>query len=666
MNMIFFARVLWWMSGACLALGVSFAAAAPYSDLFQRYLIITNELPLTAYPVVQVPEDGNCVPKSTRVRRIIVNYSAAEPGLPSGKTARVRLPKTCWYNAGRLYIFSVELQEFEERLNATERTIPDAPPLPEQVCSEPADHNCFSGIAAASYPLDAPAQLVEYTFDAMNPLTGDTTADPNDPTGIPMTDIDISFVDELYLPVALTLDDGGASRYMGTVLPYETFNRRTQDYIENSKANWSSFAAYTPDNWPNNLFNDLGPKQTYHVPGGYNLFELVDSAALSALYTPASTAPAACSAWSPCAHLAGDCCPTAEGTFLSCCGVESFIIANTSVSSESGQVTNPSVDTITARWNLWLTGEPCADISSIKTWPSTEPQFDQQAFCDAFQNTVQYVWDTFEDTNEVKQDCAALTGDELTQCIIRHILGYTSNVLSGQLPESIQALQRNVPWGAAGDLQYQFDKWLLFWAPYDSLFNLNPYTRLIHNASEGVDAVAYSFSIDDKYGNYRERASGFIANLGGASSLVNKQAYDPYEQYFINWASGWDRATVCGRDVTIGGRPGNARVFFWQDGEKQPYCDVTLYTARDTFVTFRLVETSATVVDPYTGIGGHEVHGIGYADPTYCANNSSQSLVAQNVCNDATLAAVDQGDNAYVNLPADQRPTVNLDVPRAP
>jgi hypothetical protein len=146
---------------------------------------------------------------------------------------------------------------------------------------------------------------------------------------------------------------------------------------------------------------------------------------------------------------------------------------------------------------------------------------------------------------------------------------------------------------------------------------------------------------------------------------VNKQAYDPYEQYFINWAGGWDRATVCGRDVTIGGRPGNARVFFWQDGEKQPYCDVTLYTARDTFVTFRLVETNATVVDPYTGIGGHEVHGIGYADPNYCANNSSQSLVAQNVCTDATLAAVDKGDNAYVNLPANQRPTVNLDVPRA-
>ena len=57
------------------------------------------------------------------------------------------------------------------------------------------------------------------------------------------------------------------------------------------------------------------------------------------------------------------------------------------------------------------------------------------------------------------------------------------------------------------------------------------------------------------------------------------------------------------------------------------------------------------VVDPYTGIGGHEVHGIGYADPNYCATNSSPDLVEQHVCSDATLAAVDKGDNAYVNLP---------------
>ncbi len=47
-----------------------------------------------------------------------------------------------------------------------------------------------------------------------------------------------------------------------------------------------------------------------------------------------------------------------------------------------------------------------------------------------------------------------MTGNELTRCILRQILGYNSDVLSGQLPESIQALQRGVPWGAPGGLQY--------------------------------------------------------------------------------------------------------------------------------------------------------------------------------------------------------------------
>ena len=53
--------VVWWVSGACLIVWLSAAAAAPYPDLFQRSIIITNESPLTAYPVVQVPEDGSGV-----------------------------------------------------------------------------------------------------------------------------------------------------------------------------------------------------------------------------------------------------------------------------------------------------------------------------------------------------------------------------------------------------------------------------------------------------------------------------------------------------------------------------------------------------------------------------------------------------------------------------
>jgi hypothetical protein len=89
---------------------------------------------------------------------------------------------------------------------------------------------CSLGSALASYSLDAPAQLVEFTFDALDPNTGNVPSDAD--SGIPMVDIDISYVDQLYLPVALTVDDQGASRYMGTILNYETFNKRVSDFVK--------------------------------------------------------------------------------------------------------------------------------------------------------------------------------------------------------------------------------------------------------------------------------------------------------------------------------------------------------------------------------------------------------------------------------------------------
>jgi hypothetical protein len=71
--------------------------------------------------------------------------------------------------------------------------------------------------------------------------------------------------------------------------------------------------------------------------------------------------------------------------------------------------------------------------------------------------------------------------------------------------------------------------------PFGSQFALDPYTRLIHSNQDGIAAVAYSFSIDDKYGNFRDASSGFIVDAGGTSALDNNQPYDPYQQYKMNW-----------------------------------------------------------------------------------------------------------------------------------
>lgn len=638
------------------------------STPYQRYIILKNDLPITLYPVVQIPEDGNCKPGTTSVRRLIVNSNGIGTGIPAGEAVKVFIPDLCWYNAGRLYLFSTQLTRFETKLKSEERTQADTSPVTTPLCQlmsngKTTNTGCFTGSAKASYPLDAPAQLVEYTFDALDPVTGQIPIDPNTgkPTpnlGIPMTDIDLSYVDQLYLPVAITLDDQGASNYLGTTMNFATFNNRVSQFIKNSQ--WSAFAAYTPANWKQNSFNEL-VSQSYNVPAGYNLFSLVNTQAISTLYQPNPAKPKQCSAWNNCAKLSGNCCPSDSGIFLDCCGVKSYMID--AVSVENQHAKNPTTQQLINRWQAWLKpNDPCSNenIGKITTWPSNSAQFDKRAFCNAFRDTVQYVWDLNDDHLE---DCGATIDPNM--CIIQRIVGYNSTVLSGKEPESVQAILRSVPYGKKGEaLQYHFDKWLLFWAPYNSLFNLDPYTHLIHDDQDGVNAVAYSFSIDDKYGNYREKASGFIVDVGGDSLLLNKQYYDPYEQYFINWAGGWNKATVCGRDVTINKLPGNARIFMWKNGQKTPYCDITLYADDTHFMKFRITETAQSVADSYTGLSGKTIHEINHVDPQYCAQNSSPEL--KQLCAQTTLSPVLEGELAYVSLSDKDKPTVNLNVPPAP
>jgi hypothetical protein len=87
--------------------------------------------------------------------------------------------------------------------------------------------------------------LYEYTVISVDPATGKAFPDPNNPNGLPLADIDLSYVDEVYLPVASNVDDGGATAFMGTILPYVDFNKRTEAFLNLTTENkpiWSEFA----------------------------------------------------------------------------------------------------------------------------------------------------------------------------------------------------------------------------------------------------------------------------------------------------------------------------------------------------------------------------------------------------------------------------------------
>ncbi|MGD9592904.1 MAG: hypothetical protein AB7V32_10325, partial [Candidatus Berkiella sp.] len=528
-----------------------------------RYIIVHNDNSSPIFPVVESPENGNCVPGSKAVNRIVIPQ-----GVAPNETIKIYMPSKCWYNAGRVLIFTADITQFESRIDPGQQTKKSGDAACFLVTSDRTDGaaiSCFAGNAQASYPLDSPAQLTEYTFDADDPATGRPSPDPD--KGRLMTDIDISYVDETFLPIAMAIDTGGLAGYMGTTIAYDDFINRINAFLGNAK--WSSFAAYSEQNWNNNLFHDLIP-HTFHTMGGFNLINSVNTKATSNLYKVTNSVP--------------------------------YLIENLTV-NQKWQPSNPSEVALVAKWQQWLApNQPCDNPQFL-----ANPAMDKKGFCQQYQATLQWVWTTYGAFKAKDPNYCTFTGGDGktyqlddTPCLMEHIIGYTQGPNSGQLPESVQAILRGVPWNApAKDKQpqtlplYQYDKWLLFWAPFDSPYNLNPFTRLIHNPNEGIDAVAYSFSIDDKYGNFRDEGTGLIINVGGNTFLPNKTMFDPYQQYFVTWAANsWDHATVCGRALSLYQRAGNSRVSFWNNGQQQEYCDVVLYNNanNDSHLNFRLTQ----------------------------------------------------------------------------
>jgi hypothetical protein len=632
-------------------------------DPFQRNITFKNELSIPIYPVIQAPENVNCMgPHASR--RIFVNENTKGAGIPPGATTKVRIPKgmPCWYLAARIFIFTANVEQFEALLpeNLNIRTIPDNIAWTPPLCAGDANA-CWSGYADADYGRDAPTQLLEYTIISQDPNTGMAFPDGNNPNGIPFVDFDVSYVDDAYLPVAMSIKDGGATEYMGTIDNFADFTQGLQRYLVKAKGRtqWSQYAAFSDVNWPNNLFHTL-VAQTGRIPSGQILVQETLTGGTSSLYKPTwdGVTPKACSATPACQGLVGNCCPNDQGDFLGCCNQQAYMIDN--VTKSNGKFSNPSLTSITARWTQWLgNNNPCGMLDDIGPWPSEDAAFDKLQFCRMFRRTVRNVWAAFEND----PTCVGTTGTQKDQCVTAAIIGYKS-MAEGELNESVQAVQRSVPWGNKnkGEKQYQDDKFVLYWAPYGSVFNLNPFARFVHYE---IDAPgAYSFSIDDRYGNFGGRGSGILINVGGSSLLDNKDPFDPYTQFRVGWGPGWHHAKVCGRSIDIPNQTGSSVKFsFWKDGVKQPTCDIFLYAdaAETSFVTFRLGEETRNVTDTYTGLQP-QIRSLTLPDANYCAANSTMSLVTAGKCS-GNLSFPTSGAEAYVAVSDAEKPRVTWNIP---
>jgi hypothetical protein len=553
---------------------LALAAEAPAPD-YQRFITFHNDFDFQIYPVIQVPADICDGSQFTNVRRIMVN-GPGHAGLDRGETLTVLIPnesqpvtvdgaaqvRRCWYQSGRIYVFPVDIAKFEAAMIAldsnnqaqTTRYDDARHPRASVACFQGkrnsqgsgASGDCFTGVAQNTFAADVPAQLLEYTFDSDN---GSANNDPD--TGTPMADIDVSSVDDLYLPIAASVDNHGATGYMGSALDLATFKKRVNEFRGRG---WPVYSAYLDEHWAGNTFSALLPPilaadsdgRALHLPGGFNSIQNTLSKASSSVYRAGG-------------------------------GSASYLISGVLARDTEVQ---PYVD----RWMSWVDGNPCESLDQL-IWPeNVTASFDKQQFCDRFHVTMQAVWSHFQtDPTDGFQhnqatfykDCGltdANPDQNLTNaCILQHIVGYNSQVLGGELPGQVQALLRGVAYDPQdGADQYQFDPFLTFDAPYTSQFSLNPYTRLIHSTTDGAAAVAYSFSIDDKYGNFRDAASGFIVDAGGTSALDNQQPYDPYQQYKMNWGYNRDQFSLAWvtADVSLAGVQPQLQAIAQQNGDR--------------------------------------------------------------------------------------------------
>jgi hypothetical protein len=726
------------------------AHATPPDGKYQRYIRFTNELDVPIYPVIQAPNDSNCTgqdpqkyPKGSLLRILVNGGADAIPGgatddkkrgvgIGAKSSLKVYIPmdEPCkgggFYDASRIFIFTANVDTLEEKLGAGFITAP----IPGVSGNLDSCDNCKVGIAKLDYGHDAPAQLLEMTIisqvgAAKSPIN------QNDPNGIPVIDFDVSYVDDVYLPVAMALDDTGLTQFMGSRLklvdtanPGASFRARVSKFLDDAR--WSRYAAFSPLNWnsketsgsptrtPNKtIFADIIPSdfgRVEKVPSANVLVTNARNFGYSGFFKPTWEGKADPPIANPYPRTANNtynrqcylenkeypqhdppliphpddfnwCPQDSDNTMLACCDQDKFLIDNTfrtwvGDTSKGGEFRphNTTWDEIVKKWTRWSGSKsnPCLDAAVVEAAPVASA--DKKYFCDAFNKTIDFLWKDFLGR---ASDCAVLKGDRQDACLVQRIVGYDLNsgykpenctgcpkpdVLKGQKCESscyaevqrneaAQALMRSVPWtgysdpttcgacpgvscpvacvyaGAAptpdfskGTRVYNTDGFLHFWAPYDSPYNLNPYARFVHDPTGADASGAYSFSIDDFYGNFGGQATGLLIDVGGAGNVPNPEPFDPYKQYHVAWGPGWDHAKVChgaddvadpGREIKDAGQNRSIAMAFFKNGAPLASCKVKLYadSGNANYVTYEITEKAFEVTDSYTN-QKHTVRGL--------------------------------------------------------
>jgi len=408
-------------------------------------------------------------------------------GLPENQKAVVSIPTQLW-NAGRVEIFtrSPEIPESPKVKNPLQAidVIPQSSNKGDLI---------YRNDSALGFPLDARSQLAEYTFE-----TNDDGSDKH------VVDYDISYVDEIYLPLAAEVEFGTMG-YMGSNLSVDELQQNLDSFYL-GKFTQNYFGNDTKLGWPVfNLMNYHGRYDDHYfkIPGAYNVFALKDS---RTSYN------------------------------------QDFYMLTFVGAPPSGKDA-AVIEGLVNRWTSWLSMPVKNSIQLCEKDQNPE-------FCHNFSDTVNFVWNTVIAKFPSLKD----HNDK----IVEKLVGYDfpadfdprdppkfdrPNVFR----DAVKSLLRGVPYP-----YWSYDA-NTYWYPSPNAtddnnqpnekqkYNLDPLVWFVH---QKLKMSGYGFSIDDDTANVEAPGNGFIITVGGINGLPNKSPYDSNTQQAVLFAPGWLNMTA--------------------------------------------------------------------------------------------------------------------------
>lgn len=275
-----------------LLLQVCSAQAAQVSALGDnpaptKTITIYNDSPETIYPVIGTGamtggdqwlrayfQDQQNNYAQSNIYRIYVNVQNGQvQGIPPNGYASVQIPfynplesspqpsapnqYIDWWNAGQIYVYDQQANvqaAYQADVNgaAPVQLYGTAPVI--TVCDansscQPINQNIYPAAVDSSnnpigLPVNDPDQLAEYTFGQLNGNTVDTT----------IVDYDLSYVNELYLPMAIEPAGDSSVGYTGTTMSVGNFRNTLINWLQNDPngQNWPVFFNSNGGLGPNN------------------------------------------------------------------------------------------------------------------------------------------------------------------------------------------------------------------------------------------------------------------------------------------------------------------------------------------------------------------------------------------------------------------------------